>query len=140
MTVIDTSAVVDFLLGNGVARAVEELMVEETELAAPDLLVFETIAVLRRDAFRAAIPEARARTALGDLEDLPIRLFESMPQRDRAWELRRNLTAADALFVALAEALDEPVATKDSPLAAAIERHTSTQAIRLEEPPPDDLS
>ena len=60
MTVIDTSGVVDFLLGVGAAEQVESLMAGEGELAAPDLLVFEVLAVLRREALRGVLAEARA--------------------------------------------------------------------------------
>jgi predicted nucleic acid-binding protein len=131
VTVIDTSGVVDFLLGVDSAGQVEELMTVEGELAAPDLLVFEVIAVLRRDTHRRLLAEGRARAAVDDLGDLPLELFPSLPLRGRAWDLRRNLTAADALFVSLAEQLDEPFATKDSALAAETIKHTSLHVVRL---------
>ena len=54
--------------------------------------------------------------------------------RDRAWELRENMTAADALFVALAERLDEPLATKDRGLARAAREHAQVDAIELGAP------
>lgn len=125
MTVVDTSAVVDFLLGTGVADQVEALMALEGEVAAPDLLVFEVVAVLRRETLRGGITEERAVGAIGDLGDLPVELFPSLPLRYRAWELRRNLTAADALFAALAESLGEPFATKDGPLAIVVAKHAT---------------
>jgi predicted nucleic acid-binding protein len=131
VTVIDTSGVVDFLLGVGAAEQVGELMMAEGELAAPDLLVFEVVAVLRREALGGAIAEQRAAAAVGDLGDLPIDLFPSLPLRARAWSLRRNLTVADAIFAALAERLGEPLATKDAPLLAALERHTGVPALAL---------
>jgi predicted nucleic acid-binding protein len=125
VTVIDTSGVIDFLLGTGVAEQVETLMTGEGELAAPDLLTFEVLAVLRRETLRGTIAESRAASAVEDLGDLPIELFPSLPLRRRAWELRRNLTAADALFVALAEQLEEPLATKDGALIAEVAKHAS---------------
>jgi predicted nucleic acid-binding protein len=87
-------------------------MIEEGELAVPDVLVFEVLALLRRAWHRGAIRDERAAGAISDLGELPIQLLPSLPPRRRAWALRRNLTAADALFVALAESLDEPLATK----------------------------
>jgi predicted nucleic acid-binding protein len=132
VTVIDTSGVVDFLLGVGVADQVEALMVDEGELAAPDLLVFEVIAVLRRDVHRRMLTEDRAAQAVADLGDLPVELFRSLPLRKRAWSLHRNVTAADALFVALAELLEEPFATKDRPLAGELEKHASPEVLKLE--------
>lgn len=131
MTVIDTSGVVDFLLGTGAAREVESIMSHEGELAAPDLLVFEVLAVLRRENLRGRLTASRATGAVADLGDVPIELVASLPLRDRAWALRRNLTMADALFVALAEQLGEPLATKDSALAAAALRHTSVPIVPL---------
>lgn len=125
MTVLDTSAAVDFLLGVGVSEQVGDLMTSEDELAAPDLIVFEVLAVLRRETLRGEIAEDRAAGAVEDLDDLPIELFPCLPLRQRAWTLRDNLTAADALFVALAEQLDEPLATKDSALAAEAGRHAA---------------
>lgn len=131
MTVVDTSAVVDFLLGNGVAGHVEALMEREGELAAPDLLVFETLAVLRRETLRGRVADGRAGAAVEDLGDLAVELFPSVIVRRRAWELRNNLTAADAIFVALAEQLGEPLATKDAALATAAEDRTGVGVMRL---------
>ena len=131
MTVVDTSAVVDFLLGVGVMGDVGRLMEEEGELAAPDLLVFETIAVLRREALRGGIAHERAAAAVDDLGDLSIELFPSLPLRERAWALRANFTVADALFVALGERLGETLATKDAALVAAARRHASVDVLQL---------
>ena len=117
--VLDTSVVIDFLLADGVAGEVEELLVREGTAAAPDLVVFEVLAVLRGDVSRQMLEPVRARGAIDDLGDLPVELFGTLPLRRRAWELRENLTAANALFVALAEYLGEPLATKDGGLAAA---------------------
>lgn len=58
-------------------------------------------------------------------------LFESIRLRQRAWDLRDNFRIADALFVALAETLDEPLVTKDRPLAAAVEAHTNVNVILI---------
>ncbi len=131
MTVLDSSAVVDYLLGCGASARVQELIEQEDELAAPDLLVFEVLAVLRRQTQRQAISPDRADGAVEDLGELPVRLFPSLTLRPRAWALRENLTAADALFVALAEALDEPLATCDSALAIAVAKHSGATALAL---------
>jgi predicted nucleic acid-binding protein len=135
VTVLDTSGAVDFLLGTGAAAQVEALIASEGELAAPDVLVFEVIAVLRRMAFARELPQKRARAAVEDLGDLPLDLFPSLPLRERVWALRRNLTAADALFAALAEALDEPLATKDRALGASLARHTAVAVLELDTAP-----
>ena len=59
----------------------------EGTLAAPDLLVFEVLAVLRRDVQRETIAHDRARAAIEDLGDLALDLFSTLPFRDHAWEL-----------------------------------------------------
>jgi predicted nucleic acid-binding protein len=132
VTVIDTSGVVDFLLGVGVAKHVERLMESDGELAAPDLLIFEVLAVLRREAHRGSIADSRATAAVEDLGDLPIELFPSLPLRQRAWELRSNLTVADALFAALAEQLGEQLATKDDGLVTEVTKHSTLTVLRLD--------
>jgi predicted nucleic acid-binding protein len=132
VTVLDTSGIVDYLLGAGVAEQVRETMSAEGELAAPDIVVFEVLAVLRRESHRGAIADDRAARAVEDLGDLSIELFPSLPLRERAWSLRRNFTAADALFVALAEDLDEPFATKDHALAREVAKHANVAVLRLE--------
>lgn len=134
MTVIDTTGVVDFLLDWRSAGEVERLLEEEKELRAPDIVVFEVLSTLRRQAQRGVLPRARAQTALLDLEDVPVRLYPSLPLRFRAWELRENITAADALFVALAEELQEPLATKDGVLARACSSSPSVEVEVIELP------
>lgn len=131
MTVIDTSAVVDFLVGEEAAEEVEVLLAREGAVAAPDLIVFEVLAVFRRHVRRGSLPPERARGAIEDLGDLAVEVFPTLPLRERAWELRESFTAADAIFVALAERLGEPLATKDRSLAAAARRHTGVQAVEL---------
>jgi predicted nucleic acid-binding protein len=130
VTVIDTTGVVDFLLDWRSAKTVEALLSDEQELRAPDVVIFEVLSALRRQVQRGVLPGERARAALFDLDDLPMRLHPSLPLRLRAWELRENLTAADALFVALAEGLDEPLATNDAALVRACSR-TPTIEIRV---------
>lgn len=131
MTVLDSSGVIDFLLGDGAASDVEALLTRESSVAAPDVLVFEVLAVLRRAVLRGSLEAGRGESAIADLDDLPIELFPSLPLCRRSWELRANLTAADALFVALAERLGEPLATKDTGLAASATTLVGVQVVPL---------
>jgi predicted nucleic acid-binding protein len=124
VTVLDTSALVDYLLGIGVAQQVGDLLDREQELAAPELIVFETLAVLRRETHRGMLSQDRATDAVSDLGEVPLSLFPTLPLRSRVWTLRSNFTAADATFVALAEQLAEPLATKDRGLASAVSGHS----------------
>ncbi|MGH8913791.1 MAG: type II toxin-antitoxin system VapC family toxin [Acidimicrobiia bacterium] len=131
MTVLDTSGVVDFLVGEQCHAEVADLLQQEGTFAGPDLLVFEVVAVFRRQVQQHGMNRDRAKSAIADLGDLPLEIFPALPLRARVWELRDNLTAADAFFVALAEQLDEPLATKDRHLATAAKTYTSIQIIEL---------
>jgi predicted nucleic acid-binding protein len=133
VTVLDTSGVVDFLLGEEATADVERLL-DQGPVAAPDLLVFEVLAVLRRLTHRGDIDAGRASAAVDDLGDFPVELFPSLPMRRRAFALRESLTAADALFVVLADVLDEPLATKDSGLAATARRLVGVEVVVIPEP------
>lgn len=131
MTVLDTSAVVDFLTGDEAFAAVADLLRQEGTLAVPDLLTFEVVAVLRRQVQRRSMDPERARLAIEDLGDIALEVFPTLPLRSRVWELRNNVTAADGFFIALAERLDEPLATKDRALGSAARTHTNIQVIDL---------
>jgi predicted nucleic acid-binding protein len=135
VTVVDSSAVIDLLLGTGAARELTEILESHAPAAAPDLLVFEVIAVLRRHVLRGSVDADRAGAAVDDLGDLAIDLFPTLALRARAWELRKNITAADAMFVALAEWLRVPLATKDHALATAARAHSKIETIELNASP-----
>lgn len=134
MTVLDSSAVVDYLLGAAAAREVSRLLATGGPVFAPDVIVFEVLAVLRRHVQRGGLTADRARGAVQDLGDLPLELFPSLVLRARAWELRENLAIADGLFAALAEQLGEPLATKDRGLAAAARDQLGVSVVELAEP------
>ena len=130
MTVLDSSVAVDVLLGGGAGPAAEELIAAEHGFAAPDLIVFEVLSALRRLTARKLVTQDRASAAVTDFATLPLDLLPTLHLRARAWELRGNMTVGDALFVALAEDLDEPLVTKDQALAAAARAH-SRASVRL---------
>ena len=75
--------------------------------------------VIRRHAANREIDQERGRAALDDLADLPLRRYAHDFLFQRVWNLRHNLTAYDAVYIALAEALDAPLVTRDQRLAAA---------------------
>jgi predicted nucleic acid-binding protein len=58
----------------------------------------------------------RGAQALSDLADLPLRRYAHDFLLPRIWELRSNVTAYDAAYLALAEALDAPLLTRDAGL------------------------
>jgi predicted nucleic acid-binding protein len=92
---------------------------------APDLINVEVLHVLRRHAQRGEVAVARLDEMRRDFADLPIHLYPTWPLLARAWELRGNLTAYDAMYVALAEALVAPLVTADLALARAARDHAS---------------
>jgi predicted nucleic acid-binding protein len=120
MIVVDASAVLDMLLRTPAARALEKWLFDpEQTLHAPHLLDVEVAQVIRRYAARGEIDNDRGRAALADLADPPLYRYPHDFLLPRVWDLRNNLTAYDAVYVALAEALDAPLLTRDRHLAAA---------------------
>ena len=112
------------------ASAVEErLFAAGQTLHAPHLLDLEVAQVVRRYAASGAIDDARGRLALADLADLPLRRYPHDFLLPRIWDLRNNLTAYDAAYVALAEALDSPLLTRDRRLAAAAGHHARVDLV-----------
>jgi predicted nucleic acid-binding protein len=83
------------------------------------LLDVEVAQVVRRYAINGEIDEQRGRVALMDLADLPASRYPHDVLLPRVWELRSDMTAYDAVYVALAELLDAPLLTRDRRLAAA---------------------
>lgn len=131
MTVLDSSGAIDFLLGGEAFVQVGDLFAREGIMAVPDLLTFEVLAVFRRHVRRGTLDPERAGRAIEDLGDLPVDVFPSLPLRSKVWELRHNFTAADGFFLALAEQLGEPLATKDRALASAARSHTNIRLVEL---------
>ena len=120
MIVVDASALLELILRTPASAAVERRLFAEGEtLHAPHLIDVETAQVVRRYALNGELDAGRGREALEDLADLPIRRYPHDFLLPRVWELRNNLTAYDAVYVALAEALDAPPVTRDRRLAAA---------------------
>jgi len=115
--VVDCAAVVDALTAVEGSEGLRACMAGE-ELHAPTLLDFEIVSALRSLTLTDRISPARAHDALTDFEDLPIdRWHAGDALRRRAFSLRHNLTAYDAAYVALAEALKCQLLTRDVRLA-----------------------
>ena len=115
MIVVDASAVLEALLRTPAARAVERRLFDSREaLHAPHLLAVEVAQVVRRYAANGEIDSERGRAALVDLADFPVRRYAHDILLPRVWDLRNNLTAFDAVYVALAEALDAPLLTRSA--------------------------
>jgi predicted nucleic acid-binding protein len=89
------------------------------EFTAPDLVDVETVAVLRKRWIARTISDQRFDTAIIDLEQMDFERVPTLRMMRRAYELRSNVTAYDAAYVALAEILDCELVTADRRLAAA---------------------
>lgn len=120
MIVADASAILEVLLRTPDSFAVDARLFRGKEsLCAPHLLDLEVAQVLRRYVQRGEITEHRGRISLELLARFPITRYPHEPLLRRVWELRENLTAYDAAYVALAEATRATLVTRDTRLAAA---------------------
>jgi predicted nucleic acid-binding protein len=117
--VVDSSVVVAALVDTGDNGAWAEKILEQDDLYAPELLRVEASNVLRRLERGKEITAQEANAAFEDLMELDVELhaFEAFSQR--VWDLRHNVTSYDGWYVALAEALDLPLATLDKRLVKA---------------------
>lgn len=124
MIVVDASALLEVLLRTPAAKAVEDrLLAARQTLHAPHLLDVEVAQVIRRYVTNGEIDAERGRLALTDLAQFPLRRYPHDFLLPRIWNLRNNLTAYDAAYVALAEVLEAPLLTRDKRLAMAAGHH-----------------
>jgi len=117
--VVDTSAVLEALAARDPSPGLVERLAEDGDLHAPHLIDTEILHALRRITRGGQLSEERAADARSDFAELALVRYPHEPLNDRVWELRHNLTAYDATFVALAEALGVPLVTCDARLTAA---------------------
>ena len=120
MIVVDASILANVVGDDSVdgRRARSEIR-SAVDVAAPDLVDVETLAVLRKRWLAGTITDRRFAAAVGDLEAIDLDRYPTLRLMRRAYELRANVTAYDATYVALAEALDCGLLTGDRRLANA---------------------
>ena len=120
MIVLDASALVELLLGTEPGRSIAARIADPAlAIHVPHLADVEVAQVLRRYVREGELDGAAAATAIDDLRSLDLARHSHEPLLDRVWALRQNLTAYDAVYVALAEALDTTLLTCDGKLARA---------------------
>ena len=122
MTVVDASAVVDLLVPPDAGRRdflVAQLPEPSAPWLAPDVLLFEVFAVIRRHVLRRVLSESAAAIALQRLRRLPIELVSTSGLIGAAWLLRDRFGAADSLYAAVALASGDALLTTDLRLARA---------------------
>lgn len=120
MIVLDAAVVVELLLNRpSAARLARRLRDPDEAFHAPHLIDLEIAQTLRRYQAIGELSPQRARQALMAFAQMPIERHPHWPFLGRIWELRRNLTAYDGAYVALAEVLGAPLLTCDRALASA---------------------
>jgi predicted nucleic acid-binding protein len=117
--VIDTSAILEALVALNPSPGLVERLADDGDLHAPHLIDIEILHALRRLNALGELSDERATDARSDFRDLAVVRYPHHELSDRVWELRHNLSAYDAAFVALAEALDAPLITCDGRLGSA---------------------
>lgn len=121
MLVLDASAALAAFLGTGVNSASIRVRIEAPgeSLHAPHLLDVEMLHALRGLVLRGDVSWARSEEVREDFASLRWSRYSHVAFLDRIWELKDNLTAYDAAYVALAETLSAPLITTDARLARA---------------------
>jgi predicted nucleic acid-binding protein len=119
MIVIDASALLEMLFGSPTGQDVAVKVRNASVIASPQLVIVECLQVIRRAEARHAINTATAAELVRDLLALDLDLYDHQLVALRIWELRANLTAYDASYVALSELLKAPLVTTDEKMANA---------------------
>jgi len=120
MIVLDASALVELLLDTPSGRAIATRIADPAlGLHIPHLADVEVAQALRRYAKAGELDASAAALALEDLSALDLQRHAHEPFLDRIWELRHNLSAYDAVYLALAEVLNAVLLTCDARLSRA---------------------
>jgi predicted nucleic acid-binding protein len=129
MLVVDASCLYEVLIGTPGAEAIRDRLAADGDQAAPHIVDVEVFGVIRREHLRGRLDRTAAIQAVEDLEAWPGERFGHRPLLARAWELRDSVRGWDAMYVALAEALDASLVTTDRRLAAATGPTCAIEAI-----------
>ena len=116
---VDASVLVAALVDSGNEGTWAESLIASEALVAPELAMVESTNILRRLELAGNLSPVESGLAQRDLMRLDLQLFPFHPFAARVWELRSNITSYDAWYVALAEALECPLATVDAKLTGA---------------------
>lgn len=129
MTVIDASAVTDFLVGGDQSQVAPLFAAGHTTLA-PELIYLEVGEALHKLLRRGAITDELAQNSLHNLTELRLDTYSHSVLVGIAWEFRHNLTVYDAAYVALAQLMGTELATGDSGLASVAARALGADRVR----------
>ena len=133
MLVIDASAATELLLARPSAGAIAAHISERgLDLHAPHLIDVEIVSAVRSLVASGEADAGRGEEAIADLLDLPLARYPHDILLPRIWELRENLSAYDAAYLALAEGLSDegvPLLTTDGRLARAVHAHSAVEVL-----------
>ena len=129
MIVVDCSAVVSFLLDPQKDETLAASLTEGEILAAPDLIDVECLSAFRRLELSKRVTPAQAANFIGLFALLRLTIYPSRNLLEPIWTLRRNFSAYDAAYVALAASLDVPLLTADQRLHRAVVEHTPVKVL-----------
>ncbi|MDH4115926.1 MAG: type II toxin-antitoxin system VapC family toxin [Acidimicrobiia bacterium] len=119
MLVVDASVIAPVVADAGPDGVRFRQRLHSEQVAAPDLLRVEVVSVIRRQLHFGNLDVTQAEQAVTDLLDLPITVYPTAPLLLRCWQLRDNLTAYDACYIALAETLGSSLLSADARLSRA---------------------
>lgn len=119
MLVVDASCLIEVLIGAPGAEAVRQRLAMDSDHAAPHIVDVEVFGVIWREHLRGQLDATAAAQAVEDQRQWPGERFGHRPLLARSWQLRDTVRGWDAMYVALAEALDAVLLTTDRRLAAA---------------------
>jgi predicted nucleic acid-binding protein len=117
--VADASVVVTALVDGGASGEATRVALADDDLMAPSLIDIEVLHALRGRVLGGKLSARHADRAIRDLRRMPIDRLDMLPLLDRVWDLRANLSAYDAAYVALAESFEAVLITGDERLSRA---------------------
>jgi len=119
MLIVDASVLFEVVADTPASEGLRQRFARDPDQAAPHLVDAEVLSVIQTHHRQGALDATAANQAVDDLRSWPGERWSHRPLLGRAWELRNNLRGDDALYVALAEALEATLLTLDQRLAAA---------------------
>ncbi len=134
MPVVDTSVLIEYLIdAEGATAAAVHLLPDGHQLWAPHLIDAEVGQALRANARAGRIASGRAKKALAEFAEMPVRRVEHEPLLHGAWEMRDNVSFYDALYLALARMMEQPLLTFDARLAKAAKGRAKVELLDPED-------
>lgn len=127
--VVNAAGLVEFLLAAESGRSVGRFLESGADLHVPEVCDVEIVSAIERWERLGLISSDEAQDALLDYVDMPLIRHRHFRLLGRAYALRDNFSAHDAVYVALAEQFGATLVTTDRRLARAVRRHTAVEVV-----------